>query len=132
MDAEASRDILVKVEVRHQSQSKLWFVRPAGSYLLLLTAICAACLAPGAPSQQESHTVQAKILLSKLSIETPTETTSDLQNLLHDLLALEPAHLKEEVSVFTSDFLHASLQQDYRSFLSSYSRFERPPPSALL
>lgn len=118
--------------MRHIAKSKFWFVRPAGSYLLLLTAIYAACLTPSETPRQESHTVKAKILLSKLSIESPSETTSDLRNLLHDLLALEPVHLQVN---FPASASAAPLEPETAEIVESsfaYALFGRPPPFSLL
>ncbi len=118
--------------MRQHSKPKLWFVRPAGSYLLLLTAICAACLTPNAPPRQESHTVKAKILLSKLSIEPSSEATSDLRNLLQDLLALEPADLQVHFPAAVSVVLTTSEPVTVPEVSFPHALFERPPPASLL
>ncbi len=119
--------------MRHQAKSKFWFARPAGSYLFLLTAIYAACLTTSDLPRHESHAVKAKILLSKLSIESrPAETTQDLRTLLHDLLALEPAHAHSAPVVIAAVFLPPSQIAAIPESPSPHSLFERPPPSSIL
>ena len=106
------------------------FAIPAGSSLILLTAICAALLSAEPPVGRhalrhfENQVVKAKTILHHLSAASPAQDSAQIRELVEGLLEIRPFLVPQPLTVPL-----AAMELPRPLARVAPCLFQRPPPS---